>query len=45
MGNVKDGSGNLQPLFPCSDLQPVEKPHGVGAVLVLVQFGPFLLPH
>lgn len=45
MGNVKDGSGNLQPLLPRSDLQPIEKPHGVGAVLVLVQLGPFLLPH
>lgn len=45
MGNVKDCSGNPQPLLPRGDLQPVEQPHGMGAMLVLVQLRPLLVPH
>lgn len=45
LGNIKDCSGDPQPPLPGGDLQPVQQPHGVGAMLLLVQLCPLLVPH
>ena len=45
LGNVEDCPSHLEPLLPGSDLQAVQEPHGMGAVLVGVQLGPLPICH
>lgn len=43
LGNIENCSSHLESFLPGSDFQAIQKPHGMGMVLVGIQLGPLLV--